>query len=221
MKKWAFVTLFVVFALLLTTRIFIPLKTGQKPLILEQVRPSVPPPCYETTAEKLLDEERFSAVIEMLSEQNGMPASDVRSLVLTTLHNIQTKIPFHFCGEYYNVLCLPEPTKQFEVHKRLHLADSSLGVPIYLDVRVYDAPKEVVLHQLFSSLEGTFEERQCEEGYCFVGRGKRIFRDTDPTHGFAAAQGERGLYFHLKEKDEKVYVAYTEAPWTDFEKIQL
>ena len=213
MKIWTTVTLIAIFAVLFTTRILIPLKTGQKPQIIEQNRPTLPPPNYSSSLEQQKDEERFDEVVSVISDENDLRNDDVKELLFSALDRMEREIPFNFSQDLYTLRCLPEPTSDFEVHKRMHLGDSSLGVPIYLDVRVYQMRKDQVLQKLFAAIEGTFERVPSEEGACYIGRGQRLFEES--THGFAAALGERGVFFHLVEQDDRIFVTYSEAPWDD------
>ena len=120
---------------------------------------------------------------------------------------LQKELPFQQFSNLYHIKCLPLPTASFEVHKRIHLGDSELGVPIYFDVRVYNKSKEAVLEELFASIDGEFVAQKVSEGICYTGQG---IATKERGHGFAMADRRR-LFFHLIEKNETLFVAFVEA----------
>lgn len=148
------------------------------------------------------------------------------NILIQTLLALQSEIPFTFPDHLYNVLCITEeplPTPApFHVYKRLYLGETELGLPFYLDVRVFELANvsiEEIISWHLTILDGMPKKLLEEENHvsylCF---GNRNQDRPDTTHGFAALQGERGLFLDFIEKEGRLYVAYAEAPLSTFKK---
>jgi hypothetical protein len=108
----------------------------------------------------------------------------------------------------------------FHVHKRLYLGETELGLPFYLDVRVFELDtnqsEEIIVWHL-TLLDGRKEELlTTKERKAFLCYGRRNASYADTTHGFAALQEERALFLDFYEKENRLYVCYAEAPLTTF-----
>lgn len=204
-----------VFLLLFCASFFLH-KGGRKVLVFEQNRPQLLDPLYQCSLEEEEDRERFRSMVAMVSEENNLPFEQVERAIYSALEVMESSIPFTFASKYYSLRCLPNPCSPYEVHKRIHLGDSSLGIPIYLDVRVYKESKDFVLENLFSSFEGEFYERNCDRGISYIAFGKG---DKAAGHGLARNLGERALFFHLVEAHNCCYVAYVEGARSDIEPL--
>ena len=162
----------------------------------------------------------FSAQVDELSEE------DVTYFLIEALISLQTQIPFHFPRDLYNVLCIPDTSSKglapYHIYQRLYLGESDLGLPFYLDVRVFELENisvEEVVNWHLSTLEGDVEQLCCEENHSvYILKGTRKPCQQDMTHGFAQLLGERGLFLHFLQKDNRLFVCYAEAPYQTFEK---
>lgn len=148
--------------------------------------------------------------------------------LMGTLIGLQKNIPFSFPSDLYNVLFITDAKQPsscpcpYQIYQRLYLGDGALGLPLYLDVRVFDLKgeqKEKVDQILTWHLsEIGFDKKEFlvdDQTFAFLGTGKAI---GEGAHGFAKLMGERGLFLLAKMQNDKLYVATTNARVTDFEK---
>jgi hypothetical protein len=191
------------------------------PILVTQDHPwlKIQPAVTGAALEIVRDMEKIrhlSTAIPELSEK------EIASILMERLLSLQATIPFTFPDSLYNVLCITESEggepAPFHVYKRLYLGETELGLPFYLDVRVFElgaiTPEEIIAWHL-NILEGSCEELPATEGETtFLCRGKRAPNRADTTHGFASLQGERALFLKFCEKENRLYVCYAEAPLT-------
>jgi len=165
--------------------------------------------------------------IRLLSASSSAITEEaLTQLMMEQLLLVQQDIPFIFPEELYNVLCITESKEEtpatFLTFKRLYLGETELGMPFYLDVRVFDlhtCAMENVVDWHLKILNGSYEEIPTAFGQkAFVCKGKRTTTNQDASHGFAALQGDRGLFLEFYEKEKRLYVCYAEAPLTTFER---
>ncbi|MFN0064753.1 MAG: hypothetical protein ACKVOH_00800 [Chlamydiales bacterium] len=172
------------------------------------------------TKEMLQDWIDFTTFTAQVGAENHFSQEEITYYVFDTLNDMKAEIPFYLPKNYYSVLCIPDqPEKPFHIYRRLFLDNSALGVPFYLDICCFEMESEEdVLTWLREQLdeEALFEKRECAQGVSYIGRGEKRLDLT--THGFARAQGERGLFFHMIKREGKIFVACAEGPWETFSK---
>ncbi len=168
------------------------------------------PKINQLNAEIVRDLERLDVVCTKAGMEPG--------LLITTLNRLQKQIPFKLPDTFYSLICLPD-TSPFHVYKRLYLGDTEMGMPFYLDVRVFEL-EEASAHELIAwhldLLEGGREELYRSENravYLSSGRRKR-----DDAHGFE--MGQRGLFVDFLEKEGRLFVLYAEGPLSTFREYQ-
>lgn len=103
---------------------------------------------------------------------------------------------------------------------RVYLGETALGMPFYLDVRLFNlkgsSAAELIAWYL-DTLDGPCEEVYIsEQRKVYIRRGERNPTRTDSTHGFAALQGERALFLDCYEQGDDLYVCTAEAPLETF-----
>ncbi|MCH9626024.1 MAG: hypothetical protein S4CHLAM123_12130 [Chlamydiales bacterium] len=164
-------------------------------------------PAFYQDLEKIHE---ISTQIEQYSEQ------ELTLALMETLLELQKEIPFFFPEHLYNVLYIEEPPTDapapFHVYKRLYLGESELGIPFYMDVRVFDlnfASKEEIIDWHLGILRGEKSTLENMSGYVIYGLRNEDYKDF--SHGFASFLGERGLYLDFIEKENFLYVAYAES----------
>jgi len=108
------------------------------------------------------------------------------------------------------------------------LGETELGLPFYLDVRLFElkgtSAEEILAWHLNVLQEGREAFKvvyETENRKIYQGQGYRLTEPIDPSHGFAAVQGERGIYLDYLELEERLFVIYAEAPLKTFEKHTL
>jgi len=164
-------------------------------------------PAFYKDLEKIHE---ISTQIEQYSEQ------ELTLALMETLLELQKEIPFSFPEYLYNVLYIEEPPTDapapFHVYKRLYLGESELGIPFYMDVRVFDlnfASKEEVIDWHLGILNGEQRNLEGKSGCVIYGLRNGDYKDF--SHGFASFLGERGLYLDFVEKENFLYVTYAES----------
>ncbi len=133
------------------------------------------------------------------------------SILIRTLLALQAEVPFHFPDELYNVLYITEQPhkKGYPIHriiKRVYFGDTDLGMPMYLDVRVFDVDQSEIssiIETHFKSIDGEFAP--CGEG--FIGKG--IYANEDSSHGFAK---ERAVFIYPHIAGERLFLMYSDVP---------
>ena len=218
----------------------ISISTKETPVTYKIDKPTLPPPgtiipthpwllSQPFVQEANLEIKRDLEKIRHLSEQlPNLSEEELTNLMMTKLLALQATIPFTFPNTFYNVLCISASEGQipapFCVFKRLYLGETELGLPLYMDVRVYDldsAKSEEIMTWHLNALEGNREELHfSEQRKAFLCRGKQNSHRKDTTHGFAALQGDRGLFLDFYSLDNRLYVCYAEAPLVTFTKYE-
>ncbi len=120
--------------------------------------------------------------------------------------------------------CLPAPTVQHcpsVLLDKVYLGETALGLPFYLDVRQFElkggSSNELIAWYL-DLLEGPYEELfVSDQRKIYVRKGARNPSHSDTTHGFAAMQGERGLFLDCYIEGGKLYMCSAEAPLETFQ----
>lgn len=135
---------------------------------------------------------------------------DALPILIRTLIALQAEVPFHFPEELYNVLYITAPPKKgypyYRIIKRVYFGDTHLGMPMYLDVRVFDADKSElskIVDWHFQTIKGEFTP--CGEG--FIGTGAYV--DEDSSHGFAK---DRALFIFPHMIHDRLFVLYSDVP---------
>lgn len=215
----------------------------------EKIRPVVPEPVLvEKAAQNLLshpwvraqpnlakvnpemerDLAAFDELCEALCRQRSdWPREQIQSVLINTLTSIQKQIPFHLPEDLYNVYCISEapddwmkPPAPFHVYKRLYLGEMEVGLPFYLDVRVFElgsVSADDVVQWHLEMLDG-------EPSLLYKSAKRSVYaasgeRTRESAHGFA--QGERGLFIDCLARDGKLYILYAEAPIKTFKENEF
>ena len=158
------------------------------------------------------------------------------------LQRLQRKIEalsLEFPHYAYSLLNLPaiNPTAYstplpFNIHKRVHLGSSTLGMPIFLDVRVFelDAHKEreardrdikaiIAWHtDLLEGGETNFKKLDHTGATVLIGHGKRNMAHFDNAHGFNLE--ERGVFLACLKHQMRLYILHVDAPYSSFQELQ-
>lgn len=155
--------------------------------------------------------------------------------IIQTIHRLQsplTQLPFTFPEEYYSILNIPDASPgikstlmPYDIYKRIYLGDNALGLPFYLDVRVFSIGPEderqyhvdSILHWHLGLLEGgvkAFQRIPKKQGVLLIGKGIRNLEHFDNSHGFAV--DERGVLLAFFAQENILYVLYADAPWVTF-----
>lgn len=239
MKKWAGWALF-----LLSVALFLTLRARadrQQPLSLEHHKPTLPAPhmcrgpsisnhpwlqIQPAARSSVLEIGRdLGKIGEIAQSIPRLSEEELTQLLMNKLLSMQEQIPFIFPEELYNVLWIPksdvaEPSP-YQILKRLYLGETELGLPFYLDVRLFDlnrATRDDLVSWHLELLKGTQQLlRQSENRSTYLCRGIRNPVRADTTHGFAALQGERALYLDFFEQGSQLFVCYAEAPLKIFQ----
>lgn len=161
---------------------------------------------------------------ERLGKEEGLSPKQIEEMAICTLIKLQEEIPFKFPESLYNVIFITEspeytvkPPGLFHVYKRLYLDDSEMGIPFYLDVRVFQSEKvslDEVINWHLQILDGEPEVLyQSDNRIVFKKMG---CRERETAHGFA--RGKRGLYADFLQSGDKLYVLYAETSLKTFYK---
>lgn len=136
---------------------------------------------------------------------------------------------------WYSVLSLPDtPQSQyptpvgFHIHQRLHVDNTDLGFPVFLDLRVFQLDQApfhervdtiVTWHKdLLDNPDNSFRNYEISDWKVLVGRGDHNTDHFNPTHGIAS--DNRGIFLAYKRIDDKLYLLYMDAPREIFDKHQ-
>lgn len=174
-------------------------------------------------ANDLLSIHEWHQQLSKALEKQGVLApteEELLDLVIDSIHTLQEPIPFSCPKECYNVLNLSDVAKlgvaphPFQLHQQLLLGESSLGLPVTLDIRAFPtkdpkAREEIRMWHL-DLLDQPLEQISQD---VFLGYGEL---KVDRSHGFASIQGERGLFLAFAETDEHLYIAYLSAVRQEF-----
>jgi hypothetical protein len=159
----------------------------------------------------------------LAASASNFSEEELTELMMVRLESLQGEIPFSFPEELYNVLCITESTTNAPAHfrtfQRRYLGETELGMPFYLDVRVFDlnaCKTETIMSWFLKLLDGKQEEISPNRFFC---KGKRRADQQDASHGFASLQGERGIFLDFVQKEDKLFVCYAEAPLATFERF--
>jgi len=190
----------------------------------------------EISIEMVRDIEAFEQLCENLSERRAEKGESFGSKeefsnkITQLLKKMQSSVPFKFPSHLYNVLCIPESLHApfaFQVLQRIYLGETELGLPFYLDVRVFnlenehkEAQIEAIQNWHFNLLEGgrdVFKKITSNSSF-YLGEGK-YSAESNLGHGFEISSGLRGIYLSFFEKENILYVAYASAPLLDFKKM--
>ncbi len=172
------------------------------------LRPAVPLPvviCQHPWLATQPDvEEPWSVDLELFDEfcaTQKEPKEKLLALAIEKLTQLQASIPFTLPKDLYNVLFISDPL----VVKRLYLGETALGMPAFLDVRLYEVDKhevQSVLDGYFAKIKGEFEK----VGEAYIALAERI---SDSSHGLAT---ERFVYLEPRYHDGCLYVLFADLP---------
>ena len=182
-----------------------------------QIQPAV----IGASLEMMRDMERIAHLSASIGE---VSEEAITHLLMEKLLAYQTKIPFNFPKNLYNVLCINETASQipaaFHTYQRLYLGETELGLPFYLEVRVFenkDMESEDLIAWHLDILKGERQEIYSSDNRkAFICSGIRNSDRPDTTHGFGTLQGKRGLYLDFYKKEGHLFVCYAEAPLSTF-----
>lgn len=172
----------------------------------------------------------------------GLPPTtfdqESEKLVSTIQEIQQTLAPLHlaFPAGLYSILNIPTTSTApyntplpFDVYKRVELGQTDLGVPFYLDMRVFDisqlqsqAAKEAAfqavanwhIHLLKGGMKD-FAAFQGKDTLVLLGHGERDRSHFDGSHGFATS--DRGVFVAFFSDGRHLYVLHADAPWKNLQ----
>jgi hypothetical protein len=178
------------------------------------------PGLKELNREMVEDIEKFKSTYKMLAESARQEGKSFPSYEefndnvvrdYETLEREMLALPIEFPADHYQVLMLPK-----NVYKRVYVDDTALGIPFYIDVKVYElSKKDEVIEWHWKVLKGG---KQAFENFKsgFIGRGDRDSDHYDPSHGLATR--DRGVFLAFYPVGSKLFVVYSDAPWGDISK---
>ncbi len=172
----------------------------------------------------------------------GLPTTsfedESRSLI-ATIQEIQATLDplnLQFPHDRYSVLNIPETAPElystllpFQVYKRVEMGETELGIPVFLDVRVFDisqqqsaeAKQEAIQSiidwhaKLLRNSAQHFKAYAASDALVLIGRGDRDRSHFDGGHGFATK--DRGVLLAFLTDGKHLFVLDLDAPWKDVE----
>jgi hypothetical protein len=148
------------------------------------------------------------------------------------IQNQLTGMGFNFPKNYYHILNLPDSERlqvatprPFQVHKRIHLCDNAMGIPVFLDLRVFDLGKSLPPEKqhieilkivdwhtkLLDNGYDDFRKLASKDRLVLLGRGNRNTEHFDNSHNMLSK--DRGVFLAFSAKDNFLYVLHADAPW--------
>lgn len=191
------------------------------------------------------DIESLQSAYEQLTELRVRAGHALTSLeqdtaqIMSAIESLQAPLEtlkLAFPTDKYSVLNIPEARSDlypsplpFQIHKRVYWGDADTGIPLYLDVRVFDLPsggdsnltRELIDWHL-GALEGGvnhFEHYIAGDCEAWIGHGDLNSSRLDPSHGFG--NKDRGLFLGCLQQANRLYILHLNAPWASFEKSKL
>lgn len=158
--------------------------------------------------------------LSTLEEISHEISEDITNVCIQALIQLQNEIPFNLPKDKYNVLCIPQATVKapasYSIFQRLYLGESEVGLPFYLDVRVFElencSADEIISWHL-QALDG--EVLSLGESV-YISKG---YPTRETAHGFAKSM--RGQYVAFFEKEGQLFVLHAEAHLKTFQKHEL
>lgn len=163
---------------------------------------------------------------EINQYNHAYSCEQIEEMLIATLLALQESIPFVLPTDLYSVFCIPETPQEwhqapapFHVYKRLYLGENAMGIPFYLDVRVFElencSAEELIAWHL-QTLDGEAVLLHRSENRCvYTSNG---LKKRESAHGFAS--GKRALFFDCIEMQGRLFVLYAEAPQETFQKYE-
>ncbi len=172
-------------------------------------------------------------------KQAGLPTNTFEQesdRLISTIQEIQATIEplkLAFPNNLYSILNIPPAAPlsyttplPFDIYKRVELGETDLGIPYYLDVRVFDisrlqsqTAKDAVIQAiinwhlgLLQGGEKAFSILQGKDTLVLLGHGDRNRDHFDGTHGFASH--DRGVFLAFFSDGRHLYVLHADAPWS-------
>ena len=157
------------------------------------------------------------------------------AFLTSTMNEIQKTLEplaLAFPPQSYSVLNIPSPSPQvystplpFEIYRREVFGQSDLGLPIFLDARVFDlraleneSAQDAAAHAILRwhmdvlrSGEKAFQKMHSDDSLVLLGHGQRDEEHFSAGHGFAS-QG-RGVYLAFFREGGRLIVLHLDAPW--------
>lgn len=190
------------------------------------------------------DLDSMNAVHILLNKQRQIKGLEQKSTdadaqamtdILLTLQKPLKDLPIHFPSGFYSLLNLPETPQiewntpfSFQILKRVHLGETELALPFYVDVHVFDSPLENDpesiqrirdwYFNLLSAGASSFQKLPVVHVQAWVGKGFRSAHYQQFSHGFATQ--ERKLLFALIPREGRIYVIFAEGSLKAFEEHQ-
>jgi len=156
---------------------------------------------------------------EVRQQREDLAHEQIEEMLIRTLTMLQEQIPFALPESLYSVICITETPQEwvkapipFHVFKRLYLGEMEVGMPFYLDVRVFELEGESADDVIAWHLQTLDGEAVALNKSAYISKG---YRTRDSAHGFA--KGERGLYVDFIEHGGRLFVLYAEAPLKTFQ----
>lgn len=212
--------------------------------ISEDSRPELPHAAVETPSDSLLnhpwlclqpevrnlddvirgDLESMDRVCQVLASR-GVDRQAVVERV-TALQGSLLGLGLEYPKVWYSVLHLPSASSlpyatpaEFQVYKRVYVDRTDLGMPIFLDLRVFSLSENVAIQDIVAwhkqLLSGNFVSTTRGEWQLIEGKGAYSRVICDPSHGFSTA--ERGVFCAYRQKGERLYVLFFDAPLSIYE----
>jgi hypothetical protein len=184
----------------------------------------------EISLETVRDTEAIAQFVKMLSQSLEkqdikVSLSEIVSFLSFHLNKLNEEIPFIFPEDYYRVLCISDSFDSsrtplpFQIYERLYLGESNVHFPVYLDVRVFKLDNIQQADAIIQWHFGLLSENSRLEtpSHYHIIKGFPSEEKNLHSHGFAALQGERGVFLYPCLKDNKLFLLFAEAPWAPFE----
>lgn len=131
----------------------------------------------------------------------------------------------HYPAHRYSCLNLPEASSTlyqsptpFRLYHRMDMGVTELGLPIYLDTRIFDEVDESLVEEieqwhlhLLKGGKASFDQYLSGGWTIWIGRGEKDSTHLDNTHGMLTA--DRGVFFAHKRIGSRCAVLYLETQW--------
>lgn len=154
---------------------------------------------------------------------------------IQTLQQPISQLGLSYPQQWYSLLNLPHTDSKhyplpidFQIHKRVYVDDNQWGMPVFLDLRVFqldqffyeERAQEVIQwhSKLLKETEAFFRSYDGKNWTVLLGRGSYNKEHFDPSHGFSSE--DRGIFIAYRRDADKLYLLFLDAPRDVFDKHQ-